>query len=395
MKKLLLLSTFTFFLLPLSFCQSYGWTDISANIPGNPDLSDVFFVSDNEGWMSVSNEAIILHTTDGGESFEIQTTQYPTEAIYMIDEHEGYSGGANGRVYRTTDGGENWIAIGSISVTLTDIDFATTTQGYCCGDHGAVFSITPQGVTNLNSGQPTFFSGISSPSLDNVWICGGNDVMYYDGIAFDFQSGPGGTYNDVFFLNEHEGWIVGNNGVIGQTINGGNSWPSQTNPDPNSLYGVFFLNENIGWAIGAQGTILKTTNSGDTWALDEEGSTLAGTKFLRGVHFTSPNNGYIVGNDKTLLKYGEITGIGEENEALKLDIFPNPAKDKIQIECSEFKNESGMIEILSLEGKMIMEKEIEIGIENIELDLNNLKSGVYLCKITIDNRSSTKKIIKE
>ena len=104
MKRFLLLFSFAFGLSTFSFSQQYDWQDISANLPGDPDLSDVYFVSDDEGWMSISNEAIILHTSDGGETFEIQTTQYPTEAIYMIDENEGYAGGANGRVYRTTDG---------------------------------------------------------------------------------------------------------------------------------------------------------------------------------------------------------------------------------------------------------------------------------------------------
>ena len=181
--------------------------------------------------MSISNEAIILHTTDGGETFEIQTTQYPTEAIYMIDENEGYAGGANGRVYRTTDGGENWIAIGSISVTLTDIDFATTTQGYCCGDDGAVFSITPQGVENLNSGLASNLKGISASSVNNVWIVGGGNIVYYNGTTFDFQSGPAGTYNSIFFIDDDEGWVNGNSGLLGHTEDGGITWTPQINPD--------------------------------------------------------------------------------------------------------------------------------------------------------------------
>ena len=242
MKKLLLLYTFSFTVLrnlgvggllilsTFSYAQQYDWQDISANLPGDPDLSDVFFVSDDEGWMSISNEAIILHTSDGGETFEIQTTQYPTEAIYMIDENEGYAGGANGRVYRTTDGGENWIAIGSISVTLTDIDFATTTQGYCCGDDGAVFSITPQGVENLNSGLASNLNGISAASVNNVWICGGAYIVYYNGATFDFQSGPVGTYNSICFIDDDEGWVNGDSGLLGHTENGGITWTPQINP---------------------------------------------------------------------------------------------------------------------------------------------------------------------
>jgi len=57
----------------LSGGQAYGWIDISDNIPGNPSLSDVFFISDNEGWITSGSQANIYHTTDGGETFEVQT----------------------------------------------------------------------------------------------------------------------------------------------------------------------------------------------------------------------------------------------------------------------------------------------------------------------------------
>ena len=101
MKKLLLLITFSIFLLPFSFAQ-YTWHDISANIPQTgetlPNLSDVYFVSDNEGWITSSSHAEIYHTTDGGATFEVQTTQYHCNAIHMLNENEGYAGGASGRV---------------------------------------------------------------------------------------------------------------------------------------------------------------------------------------------------------------------------------------------------------------------------------------------------------
>ena len=313
MKKLTLFYLLTFVISQMTFSQTYCWKDISANIPTEADLSDVYFTSDDEGWITSSSHAEIYHTADGGLTFEVQTTITKLEAIYMIDENEGYTGGMSGIVYRTVDGGDNWEILGSMASTLIDIDFATATQGYACGFGGAVFSITPEDVTNLNSGLSTNLGGITSPSENKVWVCGGGTISHFDGTTFTFQSGPAGSYNDIFFLNDQEGWIVGNNGVIGHTENGGEDWPSQINPDPegNSLYGLFFLNENEGCAIGAQGTILKTTNGGDNWMLDEEGSTLAGTKFLRGIHFTSPTNGYVVGNGKTLLKYTEITS--EEN----------------------------------------------------------------------------------
>jgi photosystem II stability/assembly factor-like uncharacterized protein len=338
---------------------------------------------------------------DGGETFEIQTTQYPTEAIYMINENEGYAGGANGRVYRTTDGGANWIAIGSIGATLADIDFATTTQGYCCGDNGQVFSITPQGVTNLNSGLAENLAGVCAPSVDNVWVCGIGSILYYNGTTFDFQSGPVGSYNSIFFIDDDEGWVNGDSGLLGHTEDGGNTWTSQSNTSWGAFYDVFFLNTEVGWSVGYMGTILHTTNGGDTWNIEGTGLT---TVRLRGVHFTSPTNGYVVGNEKTLLKYTEVSGIEEELQAIVFELFPNPVSDKFEVRLlgsarndisAEFEVGAGKVELYELSGNKLLEENIEKGMESIEIDVSDLESGMYLCKITIGKRSSTKKIVKE
>ena len=390
MKKLIFIGILTFGVILFSFAQEYGWKDISANIPTQTDLSDAFFISDNVGWITSSSHAEIYHTTDGGETFEIQTTQYPTIAIKMLDSVNGYSGYS--RIYMTTDGGKNWIAIDY--TPLLDLDFVTTSQGYACGDNGTVFSITPEGATNLNCQGNSTLSGISAPSVNNVWVCGGGSIWYYDGTIFTGQSSPGGTFNNIHFINNQEGWVVGNVGVIGHTTDGGANWVTQANPDSQdrSLYGVFFLDSDNGWAVGFNGIILHTTNGGNSWTIEGAGLT---TAFLRGVHFTSPTNGYVVGNGRTLLKYTQVSGIGYFLNEIEFEIFPNPFNNSIQIKCSDFNTESGTIEVLSTVGKKILEKEINKGTEKIDIDLSDLGPGMYLCKITIDNRSSAKKIIKE
>jgi photosystem II stability/assembly factor-like uncharacterized protein len=393
MKKLLLLFTFAFGLFTFSLAQQYGWQDISANVPGDPDFSGVYFVSDDEGWISVSIGPEIYHTTDGGATFEIQETSLgtATEAIYMIDENEGYTGGGSGFVYRTLDGGTNWNLLGAISSTLAELDFANSTQGYACGE-GAVFSITPVGVENLNCGQPTFFSGISSPSENNVWLCGGNDIMYYNGSTFEFQAGPAGTYNAICFVNDDHGWVVGTAGLIGHTENQGEDWHRQTNHDPDlhSLYDLFFLDENKGWAVGSQGTIIHTIDGGETWELQAQGLT---SNFLRCVHFTSPNNGYIVGNGKTLLKYGELTRTNKVAETLQFEIYPNPAGKRFGVRSLEIGVNGGTIEIYDLNGRKLLERQIPKGSESIEIDVSSLESGVYFCRLNNENISVTKKLI--
>ncbi len=395
MKKQLLFIIFCFCILHFAFAQQYEWQLIDLSlISGTPDFSDIHVVDEDVALISCSSQANIFRTDDGAGSFTTQTTSLgtSTEAIYMIDSSIGFCGGASGFVYNTGDGGTNWGFLGTMATLLTHMEFVSTSQGYACGNGGAVFSITGV-VTNLNSGLSTDLDGISAPSVDNVWVCGGSTISYYNGSSFSFQSGPAGTYNSICFINNQEGWVVGNNGLIGHTLNGGGAWTQQTNPSSNSLYDVFFLDTDKGWAVGAQGTILYTANGGDTWSVQGSGLT---TAFLRGVHFTSPTNGYVVGNGKTLLKYTEVSGIGDELvETLQFDIYPNPAHNKIEIRSSEFSTKNCTIQISDLNGKNLIEKQIAGGYEKVEIDVNSLAGGVYFCTLKTGKKSSTKKLIIE
>ena len=105
----------------------------------------------------------------GGLSFITQTTQYGTQAVCAFDTISACAGGLQGRVYYTTDGGVSWPAIGSIGVTLNDLDFASSNQGYACGNSGTVYSIADGSVSNLNSPSSSTLRGISAPSVDHVW----------------------------------------------------------------------------------------------------------------------------------------------------------------------------------------------------------------------------------
>jgi hypothetical protein len=402
MKKLILLSIITFWFLANSYSQEYSWQKINTDtINGYFDFTDVFFTNENTGWITTftaQGQNNIFKTTDGATSFSTQTTPLgETHAIHMLDVNNGYSGGQGGWVYKTNDGGLNWNMLATMG-SLTDISFPFNTDtnnpvGYACGDNGRVWEITST-LTDLNSSSSSTFRGISAPSIDNVWVCGGNRIYYYNGTDFTSQSTPGGFFNDIHFINNMKGWVVGDGGVMGNTTNGGASWNTQTNPDTlnNSLYDVFFFDSDYGWAVGSDGLILHTTDGGTTWIIEAEGLT---TEPLSGVHFSSPTNGYVVGNNKTLLKYGEVSGVGEETLAVAFELFPNPIEDKLQIICPDFKTDNGIIEIISLNGKVILAKNLSKGDENAEINVSRLESGMYFCKITIDKRSSTKKIIKE
>ena len=77
-------------------------------------------------------------------------------------------------------------------------------------------------------------------------------------------SGTSSFLNDVYFFNEFNGILVGDNGTILHTIDGGENWVFQESNTTRRLLTVFFVNDNIGWAVGEYGTIIKTVTGGIT-----------------------------------------------------------------------------------------------------------------------------------
>ncbi|PVX25678.1 MAG: hypothetical protein CW716_07535 [Candidatus Bathyarchaeum sp.] len=290
--------------------ESGEWVDLYANIASvatdnefgsTSGLSDVFFVDENEGWATTSDVAEIYHTTDGGETWEVQTTQLPCNAIWMLNKNEGYAGGKSGFVYRTTNGGQTWNLHGTISATLTDISFyGQSSTGFACGLDSASAQISPKGVTLTDKITNGVLSGVSATASNEATFCGGSLLLRYNGSAMiGDQFRPSGGYNAIFMLNNEQGWAVGDSGIIIHTTDGVN-WFEQTNPKTNTLFDVEFLNANEGWAIGTGGTIIHTTNGGTTWTVKGDGQT---TNSLTGVSAPTPGCIYISGNNGTFLKY--------------------------------------------------------------------------------------------
>jgi photosystem II stability/assembly factor-like uncharacterized protein len=402
MKKLLLfIILLSSFFTENSFAQTYGWIYIGSNIPGDSlfhDLSDVYFINDNEGWITSSSHAEIYHTTDGGETFEVQSTQLPCNAIWMLNENEGYAGGQSGFVYRTTDGGTNWNFHGTIVATLTDVSFPQTADtGYACGDAGAVYSITTGGTANLNSGYGTAFAGISSPSINNVWICGSSSIYYYNGVTFTEQPSPTGSFSSIYFINNQQGWVVGTDGIIANTINAGTDWVVQTNPDSNSLFDVFFLDDNEGWTVGVNGTILHSSNGGTNWNVEGAGLT---NNFLRAVHTPSISTGYVAGNHKSLFKFGILPSVENEEdlptEFSLLQNYPNPFNPTttINYQLPELSFVTLKVyDVLGNEIVTIINEEKPIGNYEVEFNAVEFPSGVYFYRLQAGSFVETKKMV--
>ena len=86
-----------------------SWDQMS--VPVQSTLTSVTFVGVKLGW-AVGHDATIIHTNDGGVSWQIQQfmpeREKPLLDVAFKDEKNGIAVGAYGQFFRTSDGGQNW-----------------------------------------------------------------------------------------------------------------------------------------------------------------------------------------------------------------------------------------------------------------------------------------------
>lgn len=137
-----------------------------------------------------------------------------------------------------------------------------------------------------------FFSFTASSSAQNGW-------------TWQNPLPQGNSIGAVYLLNANTGWVVGANGLIMKTTNGGNNWTIQTSGTKLGLSAVVFFDANTGIIVGSSGgvgiwgTILKTTDGGNTW-ISRPPATLSGN--LTAISFINPNTGWAVGSSGTIIK---------------------------------------------------------------------------------------------
>ena len=107
------------------------------------------------------------------------------------------------------------------------------------------------------------------------------------------NSGANSFLFDVHFVDEDNGWIAGNTGLILNTTDGGANWNEQTTPPNNTYYSVFFTDTQNGWAGGFAGKLIRTTDGGATWVDGTAGT----NRFRYDLYFISPDSGWVVGGD--------------------------------------------------------------------------------------------------
>ncbi len=233
------------------------------------------FVSAQVGW-AVAEAGVVLHTANGGSVWHRQTsgTAQDLLSLFFVDEENGWCVGSGGEIIRTNDGGKTWNRQKSGTTwNLFDVHFTSKQRGWVVGMNGTMLSTVDGGtnwkLTSISRRHPFFFlDAVTFVSPEIGWIVGLDlRSLGMDGLILHTENG-GKTWqrqeshtanflDDVFFISETEGWIVGKEGLVLHTKDGGQNWRPQRTETRTDLKAIYISSRNSGWVVGQNGTILR------------------------------------------------------------------------------------------------------------------------------------------
>lgn len=204
---------------------------------------------------------------------------------------------------------------------------------------------------------------------------------------------------DIWFINENIGLAVGGGHIL-RTSDGGNVWEVvEVGPIP-SLYSMHFADSQTGYAVGMFGTMSKTTDAGVSWQVQQ----YCASNF-RTVYFPSSDTGYVMGNQGVMMKTVDggsypngiesmITGVIDNN--FLMQNHPNPFTQSTTIEFEITKPAYVSLMVFDQLGKKIaslIHEEKQAGVYKTEFQSNGLPPGIYYYSLSAGKKTQTKKLI--
>jgi len=353
----------------------------------------------------------ILKTTNSGQNWIIQPEplidQY--NSISFIDNNTGIAVGPPGMILRTTNGGQNWLVLSRPGGDMGGAQFVNNNILYACGDH--IIKSTNGGINwnilitaqFLGQFRSLFFTNELTGTIvginGTIWTTTNGGINYIQRyMMLPVQFADSSLY-DIQYINSSTGFTSGNNGIIVKTTNSGVNWSYLPTGTITQFHGVYFVNENTGFLSGHTGIIYKTTNGGINWNQQSTGV----IDPLRTVEFIDENTGWVCGFNGLIFKTtnGGSTWIKPINtevpESYKLyQNYPNPFNSMTNVKFQMLNAGNVSLKIYDVLGKEVttlVNERFQPGTYQVSFDGSGLPSGVYFCKFESGDFSAVTKMI--
>ena len=286
-----------------------NWVSVQSGI--TVGLGKVQFINPDTGWVASSH--YIYRTTDGGSSW-VEQLYLPSSSDIITDVEFikglpgepvwGYATGGLQSFWKTTDGGETWTSNGGAcgNGNFNACSFVDKNTGWIVG----VPSVsTTESIMRTTDGGGTFeeqTNPVSEPYLRDVSFINsqrglavgnyGQTILTSNGGA-NWEQRPNGskTWMRIFLTETGKAWAIGFDGAISHSDDWGYNWQTQESGVNDLLWGIHFINDDEGWVVGQissqYGVILHTTNGG---VITEVNENIIVTKFELCQNYPNPFN---------------------------------------------------------------------------------------------------------
>lgn len=354
------------------------------------------FPSITTGYISGYSGFVIKTTNSGINWFNTTGCGINVNCISFLDSYTGITGGQGNLMCHTTDGGNTFNPrYTPAPYILSGIHYYSSSLLVVCGTDlpGAII------YKSTNTGN-SFFTVLT---LSNS----GLDVLY--------------SLNSIYFKNSNTGFATGSHTSYGPTFgdiyrstNAGDNWSNIASIGPETgicLNAIHFGDSLNGYVVGNNGKILRSTNGGVNWTTQNAPSSVR----LTGIHMVNALTGYICGNSGIILKTtnGGLQGIipisNKVPDKYKLEQnYPNPFNPSTIIrfnipENGKVKMKNSMVtlkvynilgkEVTTLINENLKAGEYEVSFSISQFSGYSLSSGIYFYRLSTENFAETKKMI--
>ncbi|MFD2247543.1 YCF48-related protein [Pontibacter ruber] len=205
------------------------WTKLTLDSYGIR-ISSMYFFNNRFGYVCTDSYAGngFLKTVDGGKTWQKISNFTGATRMHFVDENHGIAT-RYGDLYRTTDGGVNWIKLREVYGYFTGISFVNDNVGYISAEYGTVLKTKDGGAT---------------------WEELRTEYDHLKAIAFS---------------SENVGYVTGEYGKNFRTSDGGYTWESISMPY--LITKMVITKDKDIFGSGTFGKIVKSTLNYDEYSL--------------------------------------------------------------------------------------------------------------------------------
>jgi len=244
---------------------------------------------------------------------------------------------------------------------------------------------------------------VTFPNNSSIgYITGNNGVILKSLDSIHFYGLPTGVNDPLYgidFLDQNTGYVVGYNGKILKTTNGGSYWYKLESGVSSPLTSVCFFNDTTSYVCGDGGAILKTNDMGDYWYQQFTGTS---NNFMD-IWVTSIDTGLVAGAGATILKTVMGGGFEPQNISenfnapdIHLNVYPNPFVGTLYIDYEITDRSEVSMGIFDISGRLVSSITNEVqakGNHKITFNSPGYPDGVYVLFIRINNYYYSEKLV--